>query len=954
MNAIQQQSFRQGTTCDVRFDDLTRNLYATDASLHQVMPTGVAFPKNAKETSEVMRLAAEAGLPVTMRGAGTGLAGGAIGDGLIVELARHTRQISELNIEARTVRAGPGVVLDQLNAYLKPHGYWFGPDVATSSRATLGGMIGNNSSGARAPIYGTTIDHVVGLEVVTIDGKIANVGRGSDGLPEIRAAADRIVDQYAGVIRERLPNDLVKRWPGYSFDDYLQRKGDLSTLVCGSEGTLAAITSTVLNIAPLPKEKALVLYFFASVMDAMRATVEFLDLNPAAIEHIDRILFDQTRGQLPFKAARALMRLDEEPCEAILILELFDNIDDKIAAIQKRNLGLRKLICTDPREQDLVWAVRKQGLSLLQACKGEAKPTEGIEDVCVRPHQLPDYVEGLMGIFKKVNVEASFYGHAAAGLLHVKPTLDIAVPDDLARYRQITDDVSALCKHFKGSIAGEHGVGMSRTEYLADHLGPELTEATRQIKNIFDPRNMLNPGKILSDGRFKIDKDLRKPPNHRIELPFLPMLGYVNRDESFLANLDQCNGCGGCRKDNPTMCPTFIVTQEEIMSTRGRANAIRAALENRMGRNNGNSPLFSEELAKALDNCLSCKACKTECPSNVDLAQLKADLNYAKHRAGGVPLLDRMIANADVLGRLNAGWQAPLVNAIMKASPTRWLMSKTLGFQPDRPMPAYASKRFDRWFARRKNGRHGTRGKVILFDDTWVRYNEPNIGQAAVAVLEAAGFEVTLPEGRKCCGRPAMSRGVVNIAKDNGEHNIDLFMTRGGNDPIIFLEPSCYSMFIDDYLNLKIPHAAEVAKRCVQFEDFVYHLLEKDPQAVPFRKEAVRVAIHSHCHTKALADPTVAPKLAGCLPQAEVKHIESACCGMAGAFGMLKSKYELSKQVAKPLIDKLTALPAGTKVVASGTSCRHQITHLSPIKPLHMAELLAEQLPQSVAATKQP
>lgn len=951
MNTTQQQQLKQATTCELRFDDLSRTLYATDASIYQIKPDGVAFPKTAAEAASLFRAAQDLGIPLVPRGAGTGLAGGAVGDGIVVDFARYNRQITDLNVEARTVRVGAGVVLDQLNSFLGEHGYWFGPDVATSSRATLGGMIANNSSGAHVPVYGTTCDHVHGLEVVLTDGTTAVIGKNRDALPEHRALADRIVDANAAVIRERLRDDLKKRWPGYGFDDYLRRRGDLTQLIGGSEGTLAGVMAAELNIVPLPKTKGLGLFFFDSVLEAMEATVAFLDLNPVAIEHIDRILFDETKGQLAFRAARSLMKLDEDPCEAILIVEFYDDAEEKLAALEKRDIGKRKLILRDPKEQLLVWGVRKSGLSLVTGCKGPAKPTAGIEDVCVQPQQLPAYVSGLMKILEPLGLQASYYGHAAAGELHVRPKVNLHTAEDIAKYRQVADAVSTLCKEFKGSIAAEHGVGIARTQYMEEHLGPELMDATRQVKQFFDPKNVLNPGKIIPDGRYEIETNLRQGAGHSIDLSFLPVLGYVERDESLVGNLEQCNGCGGCRKDVPVMCPTYIVTNEEIMSTRGRANTIRAALENRVGTDNGNGqgngngdPLMSSELGAALDNCLSCKACKSECPSNVDIAQIKADINYAKHRKRGVPLLDRMIANADLLGRMNAGWQAPIVNTMLGLSLTKWMMNKVLGFTMNRPMPAYTTQRFDKWFAKHKNGHHATRGKVILFDDTWVRYNEPNIGKAAVKVLEAAGFEVMLPKGRKCCGRPAMSRGVINEVDKLGRHNIAHFMGQGGDEPIIFLEPSCYSMFIDDYLNLKIPDAGKVAQRCIQFEEFIYNLLQAEPDVLPFNKEALRVAIHGHCHAKALTDVNIMPRLAEKVPGSDVKLLDTACCGMAGAFGMLESKYELSTQVAQPLVDKINALAPGTDLVASGTSCRHQITHLTDVEPLHMAELLAKAL----------
>jgi len=943
MNNTQIESLQRATACELRFDELSRVLYATDASIYQIIPLGVAFPRTAAEAASVIRAAADLGISIIPRGAGTGLAGGAVGDGLIVDFSRYTRQITDLNIEAKTVRVGAGVVLDQLNTYLQPHGHWFGPDVATSSRATLGGMIANNSSGTHAPIYGTTGEHLASVEVVLADGTIATVGKNLDGLPRHRSSAGQITQRNADILRKLMPDGLTKQWPGYGFSDYLNDQSNLAHLICGSEGTLAGIMSATLDIVPLPAKKGIGVFFFASVPEAMRATVEFLDLNPVAIEHIDRPLFDSTKGQRAFKAARSLMKLDEQPCEAILIVEFYDDADEKLAMLEKRDIGLRKLICRDPDEQEMVWNVRKQGLSLVTACKGPAKPTAGIEDVCIKPEKLPEYVNGLMSIIEPLGLEASYYGHAASGELHVRPKVDLHTAEDIAKFRKVVDEVSALCKQFDGSFAAEHGVGIARTQYMPEHLGPELMEASRDLKKLFDPKNILNPGKIIPDGQYSVETNIRQGAGHEIKLPFKPKLGFIERDESFVGNLEQCNGCGGCRQDPPTMCPTFQATGEEIMSTRGRTNTIRAILENRLG---GDDPLMSTELSTALDNCLSCKACKTECPSNVDLAQLKAELNHAKHEKAGVPLLDWLISNADLLGRLNTGPTAPITNAILRMKLTRLVMSKTLGFTPARTMPPYASQRFDRWFKKHKkaNGYTGTRGKVILFDDTWVRYNEPNIGQAAVKVLEAAGFEIMLPKGRKCCGRPAMSRGVIDLAEKNGRHNVAHFIGQGGDEPIIFLEPSCYSMFIDDYLNMHIPDAQKVADRCILFEHFVYDLLQTDPNAIQFKQEGLRVAIHGHCHAKALSDVSIMPKLIQKIPNASAQWLQTGCCGMAGAFGMLESKYELSKQVAQPLVDQINALEPGTDLVASGTSCRHQITHFTNAHPLHMAELLAKAL----------
>src|SRR5262249_38858316 len=430
MTSAQERKIKQ-TGCDARFDNLTRQLYATDASIYQFEPVGVAFPKGAYQASAVIRAAADAGLSVTPRGGGTSLVGNAIGDGLIVEFSRYNRQVSDLNLEKRSVRVGAGVVLDQLNNFLRPHGFCFGPDVATSSRATLGGMIANNSSGARCPIYGTTADHVISLEIVLADGRTEKIGEAHESLHAERAKIERLIRAASAEMAERWPPGLIKRWPGYGIERFLNAPNDLANILAGSEGTLAAIFSAELKISPLPCQKGLGLIFFESVSEAMQATVDLLDLEPAAIEHIDRPLLDQTKGQLHFQAARDLLELDTQPCESILIVEFYDDAAERLSTLESRKIGLRKKILTDPAQMNLVWFVRKSGLSLLTGCVGPAKPVAFIEDAAVRPAQLPEYVHGLQSIMKPLGLEASYYGHAASGLLHVRPVLDLHSATDL-------------------------------------------------------------------------------------------------------------------------------------------------------------------------------------------------------------------------------------------------------------------------------------------------------------------------------------------------------------------------------------------------------------------------------------------------------------------------------------------------------------------------------------------
>lgn len=940
MMPAQQMATLNAANCEVAFDNLTRQLYATDASPYQIVPLAVAFPKGEAQAASIIQAAAQAGVSVIPRGAGTGLAGGAVGDGLVIDFARHNRVISNFNPENLTIRVGAGVVLDQLNDFLRPQGFCFGPDVATSARATLGGMIASDSSGAYAPFYGTTGMHVGELNIVLADGEVTKVGPGLESLPRQQNLIEDLLALNALQIAERLSPGLLKRWPGYALARAANEPGNLLPILAGSEGTLAAILSAELKIVPLPAERGVALLFFTSAAEALQATVELLDLMPAAIEHLDSLLFDQTRGQREFQAVRDLLELDSRPCGSILMVEFFADVPDRLALLQKRRLGLRQLILRTPAEADLVWAMRKAGLALLTGSKGAAKPACFVEDTAVRPRDLPAYFSSLQRLMARNGVQASYYGHAAAGLLHVRPVLDLHSADDLKKYRQIADEVAALVRQFKGTLAGEHGVGIARTEYLKDQVGDELYQLMREIKQSFDPNNLFNPGKIISDGRYQIDRHLRLGAGYSLNLPFEPRLAFAAKDDSFVANLEQCNGCGGCLKQTPAMCPTFIATGEESMSTRGRANAIRAVLELRDIKGD---PLRSRELEVALSNCLSCKACTTECPSHVNLALLKAELLHARIQHDGLKLRERLLSSIDQLGRW--GCKLPrLANMLQEFFPARLIRNRLLGFTSRRPMPRFAQMRFDHWFSKHQAAAPATRGPVILWDDTFTRYYEPHVGMAAVAVLEAAGFEVTLVTQRQCCGRPAFSQGNLDEAARLGGHNLALLNADAGGTPIIFLEPSCFSMFVEDYRELKLPNVENVARRCFLFEDFIENFLSWEPNGLKFNNRAGRLIIHPHCHAKALTNPNLMRQLAERLQEKTVTLLDTGCCGMAGAFGLLESKYDLSVKVAEPLIQKVMNQPFGTTVVASGASCRQQIQHLATVRLRHMAEVLAESL----------
>lgn len=912
--------------------------------MYRLEPDAVAFPRDEHQAASVIRAAVEAEIPVIPRGAGTGLTGGAIGHGLVVEFARFNRRILSVDLERRVARVGSGVVLDQLNAVLKPHGFWFGPDVATSSRATFGGMIANNSSGANVPVYGCVADHVAALNLVLSDGRQVVAGNGARGLERETQMIRQLVNDSAEEIRARMPEGLMKRWPGFGLDRFLREPACFQHILAGSEGTLAAILSAEVRIVPLPRRKTAGLIFFESMTEAMQATVELLDLKPAAIEHVDRILFDQTRGQPAFQAARALLELDAKPCESILMVEFYDDDGSRMRDLEHRRLGLRTLVLENPASLNLVWAMRKAGLSLLTGRKGAAKPVTAIEDVAVRPGQLPGYVAALQEILKRQGLSACFYGHAASGLLHVRPVLDMHHAADVRKFREVADETAALVREFNGSLTGEHGVGLGRAEFMPGQLGEKLLGLMRNIKRVLDPSGLLNPGKILPDGGYRIDTHLRTLPSHPLRLPFEPMLAFAAKDESFIANLEQCNGCGGCRKETATMCPTFTATGQESFSTRGRANALRAALELRGA--DHKDPLLWEGLETVLEQCLSCKACAVECPSNVNLPLLKAEWLHARHSRFGVPLKARVFGGVDFLGRL--GTLVPgIANAALQAPWMRRSLKKALGISTERTLPSYARERFDHWFKNRRSARRVTgRGRVLLWDDTFVRYYEPHIGKSAVALLEEAGFEVGLVTGRKCCGRPAFSQGLLHKAAEMGRHNLAL-LQETPDVPVLFLEPSCYSMFLEEYIELKLPDAAEVRARCFLLDQFIDNLLQKHPEAIRFQNRSQTVAIHAHCHTKALGNPAYLKRVLERIPGCDAVLLNTGCCGMAGAFGMMESNVALSKNIAASLLDQIAAQPPGSLLAINGASCRHQVADLSNAAPKHAVEILASALSRS-------
>ncbi|MCX8065931.1 MAG: FAD-binding protein [Candidatus Hydrogenedentes bacterium] len=926
---------------DIRTDRLHRWLFSTDASIYEILPAGVAFPHDTQETSELVRIASNEGIPIIPRGAGTGLSGGAIGPGLVLNLSRYMNKILEISPQNRQVWVEAGVVLDSLNEVIKEFGLMFGPDVATSSRATLGGMIANNSSGAFVHNYGLTIDHVIAIEFVDCYGNIHLLTKdGSDSWLGSKDIAEKVLP-YADEIRCVFHEGVLKRWPGYALDRYLREYPSPVPLFGGSEGTLGVITRALLNLVPIPKNRQLIVYTFDSLESAMVAIEPLMELKPASIEHIDDVLFNQTKGQVLFQSARELLGLDEHNLKSLLFVEFFDPDEEIIEKSQKMKLGIKCITCKTDRERNLLWEFRKAGLSLLTGMKGSAKPATGIEDTAVRPSDLTNYVRELNEIMDKYKLRASFYGHASAGLLHVRPILDLHSNEEIRKFRSLAGEVFSLVKRYKGSFTGEHGVGVAHSEFMKDQVGEKVFSVMKEVKKVFDPVNLMNPGKVVDIDTYKFDENIRWRP---LRLPFSSKISFKFKDESFLGNLEQCNGCGTCIKETPTMCPTYLALREEIMSTRGRANTIRHAIEE-WESDRSNIPI--SELLEAIKYCLSCRACKIECPSNVHMALLKSELAY---QLGARYLRNTtrwLISNIELIGKLST-LTPTLANLSLKNRPIRTLLEKFAGITKNRPLPAFAKKPFHKWFYQKHKGWIASppeikcRGSVILWDDCFTRYYEPEIGKNAVKLLNTMGYEVEIIPNHSCCGRPAFSVGNLDDAYKRGIRNLKLLSTTKGI--LLFLEPSCYTMFSEDYAELGITQVEAISSRARLMEDFLIENLESLRTIVKENPTRRVFALHQHCHAKTSIQADKVRRILSSIPNTEVQILPSACCGMAGAFGLLKETYEVSIEVGEMLKKLLENLPQNVEVIASGTSCRQQIQFLTNRNAKHLVTLLTEVL----------
>jgi FAD/FMN-containing dehydrogenase/Fe-S oxidoreductase len=963
---------RKHVAGEVRFDHASRKLYATDASIYKVEPLGVVLPRTVEDVQAAVQIAAETGVPITARGGGTSLSGQSIGPGLIIDVSKYLNRIEAIDREGGRAVVQPGVVLDQLNRAAEPLGLQFGPDVATASRANLGGMIGNNSAGARSIVYGKTSDHVQRLSVVLADGRRAEFGpvtpdewdqrsRGRSAEASLYARVREVVQSNRDEILKRFPR-ILRRVSGYNLDMILaalcetppenpKPTAGLHQLVIGSEGTLALVVEAELGLLPRPRVRGLLVPQFASLGAAMDALAACLEFRPSAVELMDHMLLQLTAGNI---SLRDTMKALTGTPQALLMVEFSGDdqaeVQDRVERLQRRLNGVSGLTAAlpalDPSLRDPLWNLRRAAMPLLYSMPGDPKPVTFVEDCAVNPSRLPEFVARFRDLLQSHGADGSFYGHASVGCLHIRPVLNLKDPENVARMRRIAEKVTDLVLEFNGSLSGEHGDGMVRSEWNEKMFGPAVYQAFRQVKHIFDPNHLLNPGKVVDAA--PMTESLRYAPPYAPVEP--PTLFDYSKQGGFVRAIELCNGNGACRKmQGGTMCPSYRATLDEKDTTRGRANALRLALAGeREAAPEAQGPthaLHQHWVHEVLDLCLMCKACKSECPSNVDMARLKAEFLESYHQVHRRPFGHRLMAHVHRLNRRGAKF-APLVNWMQRSRLVRWLMEKVAGIDRRRSLPPLHSDHFRRWFAHhRPETSSAQRGRVLLLDDCFTTYNEPSIGKAAVRVLEHAGYEVELA-GLECCGRAMISKGFLREARDLIQSQAaGLAQRLAGGVPILGLEPSCLLTLADEWTELVPgPETKAIAASAHLADAWLVGEVKAGRASLDLGPRPQECVLHGHCHQKALVGSGGSAAALRLIPELNLDVLDAGCCGMAGSFGFEKEHYDLSVKIANlQLVPALVSRPEAL-VVAPGTSCRHQIHDLTGRRALHPLEVLAEQV----------
>ena len=965
------QQLQQALAGELFFDDSPRHqaqlrAYATDASVYEEKPAAAAIPKNENDLILLVQFARQHKTTLIPRAAGTSLAGQVVGQGIVVDISRHFDRVLEVNVEEQWVRVQPGVIRDDLNKYLFAHGLMFGPETSTASRAMLGGMLGNNSCGLHSIVWGSVRDHILEARVILSDGSTAVVNQHTSALhtPAGNPLLDIIKGRLSALltdpenvraIRDDFPKKTVtRRNTGYALDalaamypfDPGGEPLNLCKLLAGSEGTLALVTEMKLQLLPLPPaHTALVCVHCSSVKESLLANAIAITCRPMASELVDKRILDYTIGHPAYAANRFFIAGD--PAAILMVEFMGDTADDAAgqadALIQKLvqyQYGYAFPVLTGPQALS-AWEVRKAGLGLLRNAAGNLQPVNLIEDCAVAPEDLPAYIEDLQQILRRYQVEAAYYAHAGAGELHVEPMLDLKSKTGLFIFRNILKETAALVKKYRGSLSGEHGDGRLRGEFIAGVMGEQVMDLFRTVKAIFDEAHVFNAGKIVDTPA--MDTSLRM--RQEAETPVIDTFFTYAAPGGILRLAEKCSGSGDCRRSAVStglMCPSYMATRNEFDTTRARANILRQFLSDPADK----TPFDHAEIKAVMDLCLSCKGCKTECPSGVDITKMKAEFLQHYHDRHGVPLRSRLIGHFS--RQMKWASLAPAVyNWVMDNKLLRRNISRWIGFHPDRTMPRLEKETLLHWFRTRKLTAAGAR-QLYLFCDEFTNYTDVAIGKKTILLLEYLGYRVIIP-AHKESGRSFLSKGMVKQAAAIANHNITaLSPLVSAASPLIGIEPSAILTLRDEYQDLATPglqqQAGHLARYSFTIEEFLYQEMQAGHITTDrFSKEHRAVALHAHCYQKVLSASRYGAFVAGFPQNYQVTEIPSGCCGMAGAFGYEKEHYAVSQQVGElVLFPYVRKLEPAVVVVAAGTSCRHQLKDALHITALHPVEILYE------------
>ncbi|THU41489.1 FAD-binding protein [Niastella caeni] len=960
---------------ELYFDKTMRVLYATDASAYREMPLAVAIPRNVDDIKKLIAFAHTHKTSLIPRTAGTSLAGQVVGDGIVVDVSKNFTQILELNAAEKWVRVQPGVIRDELNMFLKPHGLYFGPETSTANRAMIGGMVGNNSCGSNSVIYRSTREHLLEVKALLSDGSEAvfsaisiddfhNKCEGATLEANIYKTVRSLLSDYNNQveIRKEFPKaSIERRNTGYAVDVMLNMapftaggpEFNFCSLIAGSEGTLAFITEIKLNVVPLPpKEAGLLCVHFNSIDESLRANLIALKYGPSASELIDHYILDCTKDNIEQRKNRFFVLGDPG---AILVVEYARSTREEIIEIAKqveaemRAAGLGYhfplLFGEDTKK---IWTLRKAGLGLLGNLPGDEKAVPVIEDTAVDVNDLPAYIRDFNEILKKYDLYSVHYAHAGSGEIHLRPILNLKTKEGNELFRTIAEEIATLVKKYSGSLSGEHGDGRLRGEFIPQMVGEKNYQLLKQIKYTWDPKNIFNPNKIVDTP--SMNSMLRYTPGQQTPA-FKTVFRYHNQD--VLQHAEQCNGSGDCRKTHlsgGTMCPSFMATRNEKDTTRARANILREMLT----RSNKPNRFDHEEIYEVMDLCLSCKGCKSECPSNVDVAKLKAEFLQHYYDANGVPFRAKLIAGFSSSAKLGA--MVPgLYNWAVTNPVTGKLIKKFSGFAADRSMPTMYKTTLRSWYKKEKNQKaknkiQGIQKKVYLFCDEFTNYNDTEIGIKAIQLLEKLGYEVEMPHHFES-GRTWLSKGLLRKAKEIINKNIALLHPIITEEtPLIGIEPSAILTFRDEYIDLATDEhldvARQMAKHVFTFEEFIAREIEKGAiRKEQFTTEKKVIQLHGHCQQKALSSTAPSVKMMTLPENYSVQTIPSGCCGMAGSFGFEKEHYELSMKIGElVLFPTVRKQPEGVIIAAAGTSCRHQVKDGTGKHALHPVEIMFDAL----------